>query len=105
MSCKIDRIVESAGVVLRVSGQLHGEHVETLRELIRVERGKLALDLVEVTSVDRAAVSLLAASEINGTELRNSPAYVREWVTREKERTGGQPPSPKTGRPYDGEDV
>jgi len=49
----------------------------------------LALDLVEVTSVDRAAVRLLAASEINGTELRNSPAYVREWVTREKDQTGG----------------
>ena len=49
MSCKIDRIVESAGVVLRVSGQLHGEHVETLRELIKVERSTLALDLVEVT--------------------------------------------------------
>jgi anti-anti-sigma regulatory factor len=89
MSCKIDRIVESDGVVLRVSGQLHGEHVETLRELIRVERGMLALDLVEVTSVDRAAVRLLAASEINRTELRNSPAYVREWVTREKDQTGG----------------
>ena len=89
MSCKIDRIVESAGIVLRVSGQLHGEHVDTLRELMGVERGRLALDLVEVTSVDRAAVNLLAASEINGTELRNSPAYVREWVTREKERIGG----------------
>jgi anti-anti-sigma regulatory factor len=88
MSCKIDRIVESAGIVLRVSGQLHGEHVDSLRELMGVERGRLALDLVEVTSVDRAAVSLLAASEINGTELRNSPAYVREWVTREKERIG-----------------
>lgn len=88
MSCKIDRIVESAGIVLRVSGQLHGQHVDTLRELMGVERGRLALDLVEVTSVDRAAVSLLAASEINGTELRNSPAYVREWVTREKERIG-----------------
>src|ERR1700730_3812993 len=105
MSCKIDRIVESAGLVLCVSGQLHGEHVETLRELIRVERGNLALDLVEVTSVDRTAVSLLAASEINGTELRNSPAYGREGVTREKERTGGQSPSPKTGRQYGGEDV
>ena len=88
MSCKIERIVESAGVVLRVSGQLHGELVDTLKELMGAERGKLALDLVEVTSVDRAAVSLLAAGEINGTELRNSPAYVREWVTREKERIG-----------------
>lgn len=104
MSCKIDRFIEN-DVVLRVSGQLHGEHVDTLRELIRVEKGRLALDLVEVTIVDRAAVSLLAASEISGTELRNAPAYVREWVTREKEQTSGQLPSTKTGRQYDGEDV
>jgi hypothetical protein len=97
MSCKIDRIVESSGVVLRVSGQLQGEHIGTLRELIRVERGRLALDLVEVTFVDRAAVSLLAASENNGIELRNAPAYVREWVTREKDQLGGQPPSRKNG--------
>jgi hypothetical protein len=29
-------------------------------------------------------VKLLALSEANGTELRNCPPYIREWVTREK---------------------
>ena len=82
MSCKIDRMVESADVVLRVSGQLHGEHVDTLRELIRVEKGRLALDLTEVIVVDREAVRLLAVSETNGIELRNCPAYIREWVAK-----------------------
>ncbi len=33
---------------------------------------------------DRGAVKLLALSESNGAELRNCPAYIREWVTREK---------------------
>src|SRR5258708_10615004 len=105
MSCRIDRLVIGKElVILRISGRIGGPDVDLLRALLEQERSAVAIDLVEVTLVDRAAVSLLAASEINGTELRNSPAYVREWVTREKERTGGQPPSPKTGRQYDPED-
>jgi len=29
-------------------------------------------------------VKLLALSEAHGTELRNCPPYIREWVTRER---------------------
>jgi hypothetical protein len=29
-------------------------------------------------------VRLLAVSESNGFELRNCPAYIREWVARER---------------------
>ena len=32
----------------------------------------------------REAVKLLALHESNGAELRNCPAYIREWVTRER---------------------
>jgi anti-anti-sigma regulatory factor len=83
MSCKIERTVDGEGfVVLRVSGRIHGESVDTLRELIGQEKGRLALDLTEVIVVDREAVRLLAVSETNGIELRNCPAYIREWVTK-----------------------
>jgi len=68
--------------VLRVSGRIHGESVDTLRELIGQEKGRLALDLTEVMVVDREAVRLLAVSETNGIELRNCPAYIREWVVK-----------------------
>jgi hypothetical protein len=34
--------------------------------------------------VDREAVRLLVVSETNGIELRNCPAYIREWVTKER---------------------
>jgi hypothetical protein len=37
------------------------------------------------------AVKLLALSETNGTELRNCPPYIREWVTRERAETDGRP--------------
>ena len=85
MSCKIERTVEGENfVVLRVSGRIQGENVDTLREVIEQENGRLALDLTEITHVDREAVRLLAVSEANGIELRNCPAYIREWVAKEK---------------------
>jgi hypothetical protein len=33
---------------------------------------------------NREAVSLFAASEAHGIKLRNSPAYIRKWVGRER---------------------
>ena len=42
-------------------------------------------NLKDVLIVDREAIKLLAVSELNGVELRNCPAYIREWVTRETE--------------------
>jgi hypothetical protein len=36
-------------------------------------------------------VNLLALSEANGTELRNCPPYIREWVTRERAEMHGPP--------------
>src|SRR3954454_19328379 len=85
MSCRIDRMVGGDDlVVLYISGNLTGEHVDTLRNLLSQEVGALAIDLKNVSLVDREAVQSLALTEYNGTELRNWPAYVREWVTREK---------------------
>jgi anti-anti-sigma regulatory factor len=86
MSCKIERIVSpGAMVVLRISGRIDGEHVDTLRELIGQEKAGVAIDLTEVLLVDREAVRLLAASEANGIELRNCPAYIREWTARKRD--------------------
>jgi hypothetical protein len=58
MSCRIERVVigEDFGV-FRVSGRIQGEHVDTLRELVRREKGRVALDLEEVLLVDRDAVT------------------------------------------------
>ena len=71
-------------VVMRVSGQIHGENVDILREVIEQETGRLALDLTEIILVDREAVRLLAVSEANGIELRTCPAYIRECVAKER---------------------
>ena len=89
MTCKIERVLAPGGfVVLRVSGRIDGAHVETLRELTdkaRTTKG-LAIDLTEVTLVSREAVEVLTLAEASGIELKNCPAYVREWVCRHRER-------------------
>ena len=85
MTCRIDRLVTGEGVViLRISGRITGEEVDMLRPVLKQERSQVALDLKDVLIVDRESVKLLALSESNGAELRNCPAYIREWVTRER---------------------
>ena len=71
-------------MVLRVSGRITGDHVNTLRKLLEQESGALTLDLKDVRLVDGDAVKLLAINESNGVRIENCPLYIREWIRREK---------------------
>ena len=89
MACKIERVLAPGGfVVLRVSGRIDGTQVETLRELTDKDKTTkgLAIDLTDVTLVSHEAVEFLTLAEASGIELKNCPAYVREWVSRQRER-------------------
>ena len=106
MIFRIERLAGGEGLaVLRVSGRIHGEHVDTLKELLELEKGGVVVDLKEVLLVDREAVMFLALSEANGVELRNCPAYIREWVSRERTRIGSKVSDSNTGAANDVEDV
>jgi anti-anti-sigma regulatory factor len=88
MCLRIERLVgENDIVVFRVSGRMDAEHVDTLRELLRQEEGEVAIDLREVSLINREAVRFLALSEANGVELRNCADYITEWITRERRRS------------------
>ena len=92
MSCRIDRVVSAENlVVLFISGRITGEAVDILRGVLKQESGGFAIDLKNVLLVDREAVKLLALSEASGTQIRNCPPYIREWVTRERAETHGCP--------------
>jgi anti-anti-sigma regulatory factor len=88
MTYKIERFVGPDGiVVLQISGRIDGPAVEVLRELMESEttsKSIVALDLRNVTLISRDAITLLSTVEEKGTELRNCPAYIRDWVSREK---------------------
>jgi hypothetical protein len=85
------RIRRSANgqVVFTLSGRMNAEHVDELKALLESEAGasRIILDLRDLTLVDRDAVCFLKSCDGRSIELRNCPAYIREWMTRE--RPGG----------------
>jgi len=106
MTCRIDRVVIGPGLlILHISGQITGKDVDLLRSLLEQERTLVAIDLKDVLLVDREAVKLLALSELNGTELRNCPAYIREWVSRERARRSAELSDLEAGTSEDIQDV
>jgi hypothetical protein len=83
MTCRIDRLSTGKGVVLQISGRIAAEDLEVVRTALDGRR-VAAIDLAEVELVDREAVKLLGQTEAEGIELRNCPAYIREWITKER---------------------
>lgn len=64
---------------------MNAEHAAGLQEFLASEgNGPVALDLKDVTLVDRAAVRFLASVEAAGIRLVNCPAYVRSWIAAER---------------------
>ena len=106
MNWRIERLVTEEGfAVLCVSDRLKGQQVETLRDLLAQEKGEVAIDLKHVLLVDDEAVRLLALCETKGAELRNCPAYIREWVNRGIARSRRLLSDVKAGAKEDIEDV
>jgi len=84
MTCRIDRRSTEQGVVLQITGRIAAEDLEVVRTALDGRR-VVAIDLAEVGLIDREAVTLLGQTEAEGIELRSCPAYIREWITKERE--------------------
>jgi hypothetical protein len=72
-------------VLFTLSGRIEGGDIDELRRLLELEEasGHTALDLKDVTFVDRDAVKFLTDCEAGDIKLENCPPYVREWIGRE----------------------
>lgn len=81
----IHRVRSHARVVFTLSGRMEARHVEELQALFMVEHLHITLDLNELKLVDQAAVKFLGHCESVGIDLENCPAYIREWIMRERE--------------------
>lgn len=85
MTCRIDRLAtDDDGVILRVSGRCVGGALDVLRDALAEGHGVRAIDLKDLRQVDRDAVKLLAISEASGIELKSCPAFIQEWIARER---------------------
>ncbi len=84
---KVKRTDDGGLIVLLVSGRIEGEHLAELRKVFTAEakNQNFILDMSEVRLVDQDSIEFLSRCEANGAELRNCPAYIREWIERDRE--------------------
>jgi hypothetical protein len=83
---KIETAPEKNGTGIRLIGWLRSEYLAELRAKIVSSGHPVVLEMAEVTLVDVEAVRFLSACETQGIELRHCPAYIREWIARERGR-------------------
>ena len=80
------RCTVNGETLFTVSGRMESANLAELKNVIDAEAAdrRMALDLKELTLVDRDAVRFLKLCESNGIELRNTSAYIRQWITKER---------------------
>ena len=85
MTFRIERSARHRFTVLALSGRMEAEQVAELKEIFDRDYRDIILDLRDVRLADRDAVRFLRGCEADGMKLENCPAYIREWVDREKD--------------------
>ena len=85
MTLRIERSARQRFTVFTLTGRMEAEHVVELRDLFDSDYRNIILDLQELRLADRDAVKFLRSCERDGMNLENCPAYVREWMDREKD--------------------
>ena len=60
-------------------------HLPELKRLLDSEYRNIILDLRDLRLADRDAVRYLKGCESDGIKLENCPAYVRDWIDRERD--------------------
>jgi len=85
MTLRIERSVRQGAMVFTLSGHMKEEQVAELKALFDADYRAIILDLRDVRLADRDAVKFLRDCEADGMKLENCPAYVREWMEREKD--------------------
>ena len=85
MTLRIERSARQRFTVFTLSGRMGAEQVVELKKLLDSDYRSIILDLQEMRLADRDAVKFLRSCERHGMKLENCPAYIREWMDREKD--------------------
>ena len=86
---KIESKSELATGMVRLAliGRINANSLGEIRRAIdraRRQRGRVALDLGEITLADRASIDFLAQQSREEIELINCPEYLAPWIDRDK---------------------
>lgn len=73
-------------VVFRLIGRMEAENVGELETLLSAETGApgIVFNLKDLRLVDQEVVNFFRRCEMDGIQLRNCPAYIREWLNGER---------------------
>ena len=64
---------------------MKAEEIAGSKALFATAYQSIVLDLRDVRLADRDAVKFLRSCERDGMKLENCPAYVREWIEKERD--------------------
>jgi hypothetical protein len=83
---RIRRSADGGDAAFTLSGRMGQEDVGELETLIRseVNGARIVLDLKDLTLVDQDGINFLVRCEARNITLKNCPAYIREWITRQR---------------------
>ena len=93
MTLRIDRVERC----VRLSGNFRSEHVHQVKAELDRRQSPVALDLEEVGLVDVEAIRFLNSCEAAGVSVLRGSAYIRTWMSQDRERSE-EPPKGKEGR-------
>ena len=84
---KITKQAEKAGIsTVSLHGHFTGEYVPEVEKALSengCKAGKVALDLKNVTFVDRTAMEFLRRTKSKKIRIENTPSYVTRWIEQE----------------------
>ena len=81
---KITKQTENTGLTrMSLHGHFTGEYIAEVEKALPENSHKVALDLMHVTFVDRAAMEFLATAKSSKIKIENVPSYVTRWIEQE----------------------
>ena len=83
---KITTKNENEFITVNLCGRFTREYIPEVEKVLSrtgTRQKKLAIDLTEVTFVDRAAIMFLCAARSRNIAMQNVPLYVRLWMDQE----------------------
>lgn len=81
---RIEKDSQGGITTIRLIGHFQSEHVRELKNQLKHDGPRFALDLTEVTLVEVDVVRFLGICEAGGVEIVNCSPYIREWMKQEK---------------------
>ena len=94
MTLRIDRVQGR----VRLSGEFRSGHVDQVKAEMDRCGSQSVLDLEEVDLVDIDAVRFLNSREATGTLVLHASAYIRAWMSQERERPAQQQSNRREGQ-------